>query len=82
MKGIRKLDNYVRKVKADFERRHAPETTREDIEAWDIDKERVQDAYNEHKQVERVIATKEDEETEEVMYLVKCEYSTPSKRSA
>ncbi|KAH8148692.1 uncharacterized protein LAJ45_07403 [Morchella importuna] len=55
-KGIRKLDNYMRKVvEQDYYMRISSNTTREEIEAMDLDRERERDAIAEYVIVERVI---------------------------
>lgn len=61
-KGLRKLDNYMRKVvESDYWTRMNPSTTREDIEAMDLDKERDRDALEDYVVVERVIAHRDDD---------------------
>lgn len=55
-KGAKKLDNYIKQfVILDTEIRTDPATTREDIEAMDIDRERRRDEYAEFKTVERIV---------------------------
>lgn len=55
-KGAKKLDNYIKQfVILDHEIRNDPTTTREDIEAMDIDRERRRDEYEEFKTVERIV---------------------------
>ncbi|KAI5800115.1 SNF2 family N-terminal domain-containing protein [Geopyxis carbonaria] len=79
-KGIRKLDNYMRKVvEADYWVRTNPTTTREDIESMDLDRERDRDALAEHVIVERVIAHRDENPYRE--YMVKCEYDLCTSRS-
>jgi chromodomain-helicase-DNA-binding protein 1 len=58
-KGFRKLENFLKKVKADFARRMDPSTTSEDIAQME-----------EHRVVERVVAHKEEDDTRS--YLLKC----------
>ncbi|ODQ64345.1 hypothetical protein NADFUDRAFT_11323, partial [Nadsonia fulvescens var. elongata DSM 6958] len=56
LKGIKRLENYLRQqVLIDAEIRRDPYTTREDIEAMDIERERKRDAYEEFRQPERII---------------------------
>jgi hypothetical protein len=74
-KGYRKLENYIRKiVETDYWVRVAPTTTREEIEAMDLDRERDRDALAEYVIVERVIAHR-DELLRGRQYMVKCAYS-------
>ncbi|KAL7274806.1 ATP-dependent DNA helicase Hrp3 [Rhizina undulata] len=70
-KGIRKLDNYMRKVvEADYLNRTSSNTTREDIEAMDLDRERERDSLAEYVIPERVIGYQEQEELGK-QYMVK-----------
>ncbi|KAF3929272.1 hypothetical protein AA313_de0206808 [Arthrobotrys entomopaga] len=68
-KGFRKLNNYMNKIKLDIERRNDPETTREDLERWTLERERLIEAIMEAKEVERVVASRD--EGEGLEYLVK-----------
>ncbi|KAK6531354.1 hypothetical protein TWF281_008162 [Arthrobotrys megalospora] len=68
-KGFRKLNNYMNKVKQDVERRNDPETTREDLERWTLERERQVEAVLEAKEVERVVASRD--EGNGLEYLVK-----------
>jgi chromodomain-helicase-DNA-binding protein 1 len=71
-KGFRKLENFLRnKVKADYVRRMASTTTREDIEQMEIDRERLRHEIDEYRIVERVIAHRDGGDVRE--YLIKCE---------
>lgn len=55
-KGYRRLENYIRQfVILDHEIRTDPLTTREDIEAMDIERERIHDTHEEYKTVERIV---------------------------
>jgi chromodomain-helicase-DNA-binding protein 1 len=73
-KGYRKLENYIRKVvETDYWVRVASTTTREEIEAMDLDRERDRDALAEYVIVERVIAHRDEELGRR--YMVKCAYS-------
>ncbi|EPS40745.1 hypothetical protein H072_5398 [Dactylellina haptotyla CBS 200.50] len=68
-KGFRKLNNYMNKVRQDTERRNDPETTREDLERWTLERERLVESIMEAKEVERVVASRD--EGEGLEYLVK-----------
>jgi chromodomain-helicase-DNA-binding protein 1 len=70
-KGIRKLDNYMRKVvEQDYYMRISSNTTREEIEAMDLDRERERDAIAEYVIVERVIG--HQNHGEGLQYMIKC----------
>jgi chromodomain-helicase-DNA-binding protein 1 len=70
-KGWRKLENYVRKVvEQEYYARTDPNTTLEEIEALNLDRERDRDALAEFVIVERVIAHSDDNGMRE--YMVKC----------
>ncbi|KAH3677626.1 hypothetical protein WICMUC_001729 [Wickerhamomyces mucosus] len=74
-KGIKKVDNYIKQfIILDYEIRHDSLTTREDMEAMDIERERRLDEFEEFKKVERVIDSERslNEDNEEVLkYFVK-----------
>lgn len=70
-KGQRKIDNYMKKIHTDRSIRADLNTTREDIEAMDIDRERERDALEDYVVVEKVIGFR-DQDGE---YLVKCLYT-------
>ncbi|KAI9816398.1 MAG: hypothetical protein M1832_005065 [Thelocarpon impressellum] len=65
-RGIRRLDNYYRKiVLEDVHMAHDENIPLEEKEKWALDRERDADAITDYMNVERVIATREgDEETE------------------
>lgn len=70
---LRKLDNYFKKaIDNDYWNRVSPSTTREDIEAMDLDRERDRDAIAEYVIAERVIAHRDEDAGRQ--YMVKCEY--------
>lgn len=55
-KGFRRVDNYVKQfILLDLEIREDPTTTKEDIEAMDIERERKRDEQEEFTQVERIV---------------------------
>lgn len=60
----------MQRLKLDVQRRNDPETTREDLERWTLERERQVESALEAKEVERVVASQGDKETLE--YLVKC----------
>lgn len=56
-KGFKRVENYIKgPFKAQEARRNDPSTSREDIEALEIDKERLADQLEGYKQVERIVA--------------------------
>lgn len=75
LKGIKKVDNYIKQfIILDHQIRHDPLTTREDIEAMDIERDRRLDEIAEFKNVERVIDSERslNDDGEEVLkYFVK-----------
>jgi len=75
LKGIKKVDNYIKQfIILDYQIRHDSLTTREDIEAMDIEKDRRLDEISEFKNVERVIDSERfinDDDEEELKYFVK-----------
>ncbi|ODQ62832.1 hypothetical protein WICANDRAFT_82756 [Wickerhamomyces anomalus NRRL Y-366-8] len=75
LKGIKKVDNYIKQfIILDYQIRHDPLTTREDIEAMDIERDRRLDEIAEYKNVERVIDSERsvnDDGDEELKYFVK-----------
>ncbi|CAK7896152.1 chromo domain-containing protein 1 [[Candida] anglica] len=55
-KGFRKVENYIKQfIILDKEVRMDPLTTKEDIEAMDIERERKRDEQDEYTQVERIV---------------------------
>lgn len=59
-KGAKRLDNYIKQyVILDSAIRRDPTTTREDIEAMDIERERRREALDEYKSVDRIVASRE-----------------------
>ncbi|RPA95303.1 hypothetical protein L873DRAFT_1931788 [Choiromyces venosus 120613-1] len=62
-KGIRKLDNYMKKVvMEDYYARTNPSITREDLENMALERERLRDSLAEFVHVERVIGDQVNEE--------------------
>lgn len=58
IKGFRKVDNYIKQfIIADEAIRNDPNTTTEDVEAMDIDRERRRDEQEEYTQVERIVSS-------------------------
>lgn len=74
-KGFRKVDNYIKQyIIIDQEIRNDPLTTKEDIEAMDIERERKRDEQEEYIHVERIVSSDriEDENGEShLQYYVK-----------
>ncbi|ORY08127.1 hypothetical protein K493DRAFT_250596 [Basidiobolus meristosporus CBS 931.73] len=70
-KGIKKLDNYIRNiVLEDQYMRMNPETSREELEQHDINMEIERDMLKDYKTIERIIASRESEPSEERPYPV------------
>lgn len=74
-KGYRKVDNYIKQyILLDQEIRRDPNTTKEDIESMDIERERKRDEQEEFTQVERIVdseRTELDDGTSQLQYFVK-----------
>ncbi|ORY75470.1 chromo domain protein 1 [Protomyces lactucae-debilis] len=69
-KGAKRVDNYIRQyVVIDAEIRRDPATTREDIEAMDIERERRREALEEFKSIDRIVDARDGDDVTE--YLVK-----------
>ncbi|KAI9839979.1 MAG: hypothetical protein M1819_000171 [Sarea resinae] len=69
-RGIRRLDNYVRKVvEEDIHMGLDPDIPPEEKEKWNLDRERDADAISDYMKVERVIGTRE--EAGETEYFIK-----------
>lgn len=74
-KGARKIENFIRQtLLVDRAIRTDPNTTREDIEALDIERERIRDSFEEYKTVERIVLSDRvatDDGRTELQYFVK-----------
>lgn len=74
-KGFRRVDNYIKQyILLDQEIRNDPMTTKEDIEAMDIERERKRDEQDEFTHVERIVDSDRvelDDGTSQLQYLVK-----------
>lgn len=74
-KGFRRVDNYIKQyILLDREIRNDPLTTKEDIEAMDIERERKRDEQDEFVQVERIVDSDRvelDDGTSQLQYFVK-----------
>ncbi|KAK9376288.1 SNF2 family N-terminal domain-containing protein [Lipomyces chichibuensis] len=58
LRGSKRVDNYVRQyVILDAQIRADPSTTQEDIEAMEIERERLRENYEEYKTVDRVVSS-------------------------
>lgn len=61
-KGAKRLDNYIKQYIVAYNAiRRDKSTTREDIEAMDIERERRREALEEYKSVDRIVASREGE---------------------
>lgn len=69
-KGVKRVDNYIKAYKAYLERLNAPGLSREDKEALLLDKEREKEELETYKTVERIIAQRENADSQ-VEYFVK-----------
>lgn len=74
-KGFRRVDNYIKQfIILDQEIRADPNTTKEDLEAMDIERERKRDEQDEFTHVERIVDServRDDDGTSKLQYLVK-----------
>lgn len=74
-KGSRRVENYIKQfIVLDQEIRDDPYTTKEDIEAMDIERERKRDEQEEYTQVERIVDSDRvelDDGTSQLQYYVK-----------
>ncbi|KAJ2355525.1 ATP-dependent DNA helicase Hrp3, partial [Coemansia sp. RSA 2618] len=58
-KGFKKVENFFKHtVLVDYNIRHSPEITREDIEQLDINREMERDSLRDYTKIERVVATR------------------------
>ncbi|CAO1612547.1 unnamed protein product [Jaminaea pallidilutea] len=68
-KGFKRVENYVRNI---WQPTHAllvdPKTSREDIEAIRVDEERIKEAFESYKIVERIVAQRDDPPNRERPY--------------
>lgn len=75
MKGFRKVENYIKQfILYDQEIRNDPLTTKEDIEAMDIERERKRDEQEEYTKVERIVDSERveaDDGTTQLQYYCK-----------
>ena len=68
-KGWKRVENYVRTVYAPgVQIKTSPYTSREDLEAYEIDRERRREQLEGFKTVERIIASREADATEDAGY--------------
>ena len=75
LRGIRRLENYFRKVVLeDIHMTYDEDIPPEEKEKWNLDRERDADALKDYIKVDRVIGMQEGDEGE-TEYLVKCESS-------
>ncbi|QBM89848.1 chromodomain-helicase-DNA-binding protein 1 [Metschnikowia aff. pulcherrima] len=74
-KGFRKVDNYIKQfILLDQEIRNDPMTTKEDIEAMDIERERKRDEQDEYTHAERIVDSDRvelEDGTSQLQYFVK-----------
>ncbi|SSD60951.1 related to Chromo domain-containing protein 1 [Saccharomycodes ludwigii] len=75
LKGAKKVDNYIKQfIILDYQFRHDPYTTKEDLEIMDLENERRIDEFDQFKCSERIIDSarvEDDYGTENLEYLVK-----------
>jgi chromodomain-helicase-DNA-binding protein 1 len=81
-KGFKKVDNYITKVwQVDQAFRHpAPDATwkpsQEELEQYEIDKERNQELLESYKIVERILDEKEERREEGIVTLFFCKWTS------
>ena len=59
-KGFKKVENYIAKVWTVDQYYKDPKVSREELEQYEIDRERVRDLQESYKKVERVLAEKDE----------------------
>lgn len=71
-KGIKRLDNYCKKILIDeSDIINSPYTTAEDLETMNLNKERIKEEWEQCKQIERIVNSQRNEETGKLQYLIK-----------
>lgn len=71
-KGIKRIDNYCKKVLIEqFDLVHSPYTVAEDLETLNLNNERIKEEWEQCKQVERIVNSQRNEETGKLEYLIK-----------
>jgi len=58
-KGLKRVDNYIKSYKVWKSRLESPGLSREDIEALHLEKERTKEDFEQHRNVERIVAHRE-----------------------
>jgi chromodomain-helicase-DNA-binding protein 1 len=83
-KGFKKVDNYITKVWTVEQQFRNPsedatwKPTTEDLEQYEIDRERARDTLESYKTVERVLDEKEERRDEGLVSLFFCKWSSES----
>jgi chromodomain-helicase-DNA-binding protein 1 len=77
-KGFKKVDIYIAKVWSVEQRYHhpAPDVSREELEQYEIDRERLRDLYESYKIVERVLDEKEERRDGELVSMFFCKWTS------
>lgn len=71
-KGIKRVDNYCKKVLIEqFNLIKSPYSVAEDLETLNLNNERIKEEWEQCKQVERIVNSQRNEETGKLEYLIK-----------
>jgi chromodomain-helicase-DNA-binding protein 1 len=75
-KGFKKVENYIAKVWSLEQYYHSSTPTREELEQYEIDKERVRELQESYKTVERILDEKEERRDGGVVTLFFCKWTS------
>ncbi|RSH91369.1 hypothetical protein EHS25_009668 [Saitozyma podzolica] len=74
-KGFKKVENYIAKVWSLEQYYHSSTPTREELEQYEIDKERIRELQESYKSVERILDEKEERRDGGVVTLFFCKWT-------
>lgn len=80
--SFKKVENYIQKVWQVEQAFHNPapdakwKPSREDLEQYEIERERIRDLHESYKQVERVVGEKEEERDGQSVTLFLCKWTS------
>jgi chromodomain-helicase-DNA-binding protein 1 len=75
-KGFKKVENYIAKVWSLEQYYHSSTPTREELEQYEIDKERIRELQESYKSVERILDEKEERRDGGVVTLFFCKWTS------
>jgi chromodomain-helicase-DNA-binding protein 1 len=84
VKGYKKVDNYIAKVWTIDQQFHNPspdapwKPSREELEQYEIDKERIREMHESYKVVERILGEKEERRDGQLVTLFYCKWTSES----